>query len=57
MSLNLHLSIPDSATFWQQSQTYVIERDRWNAYLNQLSLNAFCLYLGKIFRKPKQHRI
>jgi hypothetical protein len=53
MSLDLHLSPPDSATFWQQTQAYPLERDRWNAYLNQLSLNAILPLLREDFPQVK----
>lgn len=45
MSLDLLLPIPDPASLWQQTQFFAIPADRWNAYLNQLCVNAILPYL------------
>ncbi len=54
MSLDLLLPIPEPAQLWQQTQPYVIDRDRWTAYLNQLSLNAILPLLREDFPQAKQ---
>ena len=43
--LLLNLPEADQQQIWRQTQPFVIPHDRWNAYLNQLSINALLPWL------------